>query len=943
MQKYNAPDLPKDATKFQRMMALFEVLSTLPDSDRKDYLESHCPDKETRVRLVQMLANLEETQCFLDDSILDTLRFSPEEIAADWVGRQLDDFTITEVIGEGGMGVVFKATQNEPVHREVAIKMVHSGAPSEYTARFRLEQASLAKLNHPNIATIYSVGETDFHQPYIAMEYIVGEQLLDYCRNQQLDLRTKLDLFVQVCKGISFSHQRGVLHRDIKPANILVRTLETGPIAKVIDFGIASDIDNDRKEKHLMGTFEFMSPEHLNDAANMDVRTDIYSLGMLLLSIVLTKPKFNRNQMTGQTLEAIKSWLDYCKPESISGYAKTLDPQTKSKLAEESGLTPTKWQRQYTEELDWIYQKATAKDPNERYNTCQELAEEVQRYLNNYPLRTAPKSQRYRIKKYVQRNPLFSGSAALMLTLLIGFSINTSIQNKKITAQYLRAEAASAQAVAAQKLAEEEQEIAEQTSELMANMFSSLDHNVNSTEPKTPLEVLERSYEDILEKDEIKPRVRYRFMLELAMLFMAFEQVQKARNILNTVINRTDTPNAILDILANTRMAYTFHNASIGNEIELAYGYARTAYQIIQENTVPLTYRHEVISSLALSSQMLGKRDSLEKYAKEIWEINIRLHGNDSIETAYARNHYAFALYFNQKFVEAENMFNEALLDYKVLFKNDDDVVIQAKNYLTYLWTATEKNTEQNFKYIEEVRQSVKEKFGEISTNYLVILHAQASAFMSIGRFEDAIDVYEDYLRIVQTSKLTKDEMHHISLEFMARSYLGLGRYDEATNWLERWFTEASHYPELRQSNYLWIELLMRQGRMEEALAHKQLLLSEMASGKYNHHSLIFLCYVTLTLLAVENGDLSEAESMLQISARRLSIHVDNKLSRELLIEALSSYLTFKNQPTASNMSTFEKHLDAYKASEYAYSFYVEKLTEYAEGINSAEVSHSSN
>lgn len=931
-------EVPKEATKFQRMMLLFETLSELPESEREDYLQQHCLDDETRLRLVQMLANLEQTQCFLDDSILSSVVLEQEVKASDWIGKQLDEFKITKVLGEGGMGVVLKATQEEPVHRDVAIKMVHSGAPTEFIRRFQIEQATLAKLNHPNIATIYSVGETEQHQPYIVMEYIVGMPLLEYCQQQQLSVEDRLGLFIQVCEGIAFSHQRGVLHRDIKPANILVRPLDTGPIVKVIDFGIASDTENTDKDKSHMGTFEFMSPEHLDDASNIDIRADIFSQGMLLLSMLVAKPKFDRTCMTGETVREIKSWLQHSKPDSISGYANSLPTDTKRQLANECSLTEAKWLSQFCVELDWIYQKATSMEPSERYSSSAELAQDVRRYLNNYPLISAPNNKGYRYKKYIQRNKLFSGSVLAILTLLCGFSVNTFVQNKQISEQYLRAEEASAQAIAAKILAEEEQEIAEQTSDLMAHMFASLDKYRNSTQAKTPMEALQMAYEDIQEDEEVNPRVRYRFMLELAMLFIQFEQLQDARKILQQVIDRPDAPNVNIDIMANTRMVLTYFNASIGKEMEQAYLYADTAYRLLKENDVPLKFQFEVIASLGVSSQILGEKNKLEKYSKEAWEISKELWGADSISAAYEQNQYVYSLYFNEKFDQAETMLLQMLNEYEELFENDDDVVVQAKNYMTYIWSALEKNPEQNLEYVNEVVDATKEAFGELSTNYMVTLHSKANTHHILGQYDEAIASFHEMIEIIELANLPRDEMHHETSELIAASYLGAEQFDEAERWLQRWFTEAQQHSEARQSNHLWIELLLRQNKVDEALKHKDLLLAEIAAGQYSRRQVVFHSFVTLAVLAIYVGDLEDAQRLIFRATDSVQTHYSGKLSRDYLMGAIDSYLRYKKQPNGAHRADFEANYQRYKASDYAYAFYIQKLSEYREDINVTEL-----
>ena len=209
-------------------------------------------------------------------------------------GARIGPYRIIDSLGEGGMGVVYLAEQSEPVRRRVALKILKAGVHSaEVLERFRAERQALAVMDHPGIAKVFDAGVTEDGSPYFAMELVDGSPLTDYCDDRRLSVAQRVRLFVDACRAVQHAHQKGVIHRDLKPSNILVTDVDGLPLPRIIDFGIAKAIqppefDGGRltRDDQVMGTPAYMSPEQIDGSADVDTRTDIYALGIVLYQLI---------------------------------------------------------------------------------------------------------------------------------------------------------------------------------------------------------------------------------------------------------------------------------------------------------------------------------------------------------------------------------------------------------------------------------------------------------------------------------------------------------------------------------------------------------------------------------------------------------------------------------------------------------------------------------
>jgi WD40 repeat protein/serine/threonine protein kinase len=347
------------------------------------------------------------------------------------VGR----YKLLQQIGEGGMGVVYMAEQQEPVIRRVALKIIKLGMDTrQVVARFEAERQALALMDHPNIAKVFDGGATSSGRPYFVMELVQGIPITRFCDEAQYDTHQRLQLFMQVCAAIQHAHQKAVIHRDIKPSNVLVTLHGDQPVPKVIDFGIAKSTQQRLTEKtlftqfqHFIGTPAYMSPEQASlSGLDIDTRSDIYALGVLLYELLTGKTPFDTKALLEAGYEEIRRIIREVEPPKPSTRLSTMRGQELTAAAKQRRADPKKLGLLIRGDLDWIVMKALEKDRTRRYETANGLAADVNRFLKQEPVTAAAPSSAYRIRKFVQRHRTAVLAAATIVILLVaGITIST--------------------------------------------------------------------------------------------------------------------------------------------------------------------------------------------------------------------------------------------------------------------------------------------------------------------------------------------------------------------------------------------------------------------------------------------------------------------------------------------------------------------------------------
>jgi serine/threonine protein kinase/tetratricopeptide (TPR) repeat protein len=416
--------------------SLFMAALPIEDAaERSAYLDRACAGEPAlRQRVEALLAAIEQAGSFLQQpagdprATSDVLRPGPSSDGdpAKGPGSSIGPYKLLDQIGEGGMGTVWMAQQTEPVKRLVALKLIKSGMDSrQVIARFEAERQALALMDHANIARVLDGGATSAGRPYFVMDLVKGVPITKYCDQHRLTPRQRLELFVPVCQAVQHAHQKGVIHRDLKPANVLVALYDGRPVPKVIDFGVAKAAGPTLTEKTLVtgfgalvGTPEYMSPEQAEiNQLDIDTRSDIYSLGVLLYELLTGSAPFTRKELTQAGILDMLRVIREEEPTKPS--AKLSTAAGLPTLAANRGTEPAKLTKLVRGELDWIVMKALEKDRNRRYETADGFALDVQRYLADEPVQACPPSAAYRLKKFARRNRVGLAVAGLVLGFLV--------------------------------------------------------------------------------------------------------------------------------------------------------------------------------------------------------------------------------------------------------------------------------------------------------------------------------------------------------------------------------------------------------------------------------------------------------------------------------------------------------------------------------------------
>jgi tetratricopeptide (TPR) repeat protein len=398
----------------QIMSLLGEAVEHRSPEERTAFLDKACAgDAGRRARVEELLRAYEAAGNFLQGhrppsapvvTVDDPIRDRP--------GAVIGPYKLLEQIGEGGFGVVFLAEQTQPVRRKVALKVLKPGMDTrQVVARFEAERQALALMDHPHIAKVLDGGETGSGRPYFVMELVKGQPITEYCDQAQLATRERLELFVHLCQAVQHAHQKGVIHRDLKPSNVLVTVQDTTPVVKVIDFGVAKALGQELTDKtvftgfaQMIGTPLYMSPEQAGQSGlDVDTRSDIYSLGVLLYELLTGTTPFAKERLKEVGYDELRRIIREEEPPRPSTRISTLG-EAAATVSANRRSDPKKLSRAIRGELDWIVMKALEKDRNRRYEAAGAFAADVRRYLNDEPVQACPPSAWYRLRKFARRN-----------------------------------------------------------------------------------------------------------------------------------------------------------------------------------------------------------------------------------------------------------------------------------------------------------------------------------------------------------------------------------------------------------------------------------------------------------------------------------------------------------------------------------------------------------
>lgn len=700
------------------------------------------------------------------------------EAAAEASISRIGAYRLMQLLGAGGMGEVWRAEQIEPFHRTVALKLIKAGMDTRaVVARFESERQALALMEHPNIAKVFDSGATPEGRPYFVMEYVPGLPLTTYCDRHRLTIKERLALFLQVCEGVQHAHQKAIIHRDLKPSNVLVRELDQKPVPKIIDFGIAKATGAPLNEATMftevggvVGTPAYMSPEQADRTErNIDTRTDVYSLGVILYELLVGTLPFTSQQLRAADAQATMQKIREEEPTLPSTKLKSLAESSKDSAAKRQE-EPKSLQRQLRGELDWITMKALEKDRTRRYGSPSDLAADLQRYLHHQPVLAGPPSASYRASKFIRRHRFGVGVAAAAAILLIAFAANMTLQARRIAKERDRAN--------------REAETSKRVSQFMTSMFKVSDPGQARGNSVTAREILDKASKDIHTELSKDPEIQAQMMHVMGGVYDNLGLYPQAQSLYTDAIEirrrvlGTESPDTLRSM----------HGLCRALRKQGKYAEAEK----LQRETLDIQRRvlgpehPDTLASMGELAAILyneGRYPEAEKLGQGALDVERRVLGPEYSETQWSMVILA-SIYFDEgRLADSEKLYHEALdIRQRVLGPDHPDTLSVMDGYATTL--AEEHRNDEAEKLLRETLGIRRRVLGPDHRDTLMSMNNLANMLFIEGRYRDAEKLEHETLDI-QRRVLGPDHPDTaMSIYNLGGIALHKGRTDEALSLL---------------------------------------------------------------------------------------------------------------------------------------------------------------
>lgn len=758
--------------------------------------------------------------------------------------RQIGRYRILDVLGQGGMGVVYLAEQREPVRRRVALKLIKLGMDTrEVVARFDVERQTLALMSHPNVAAVYDAGATDAGRPYFVMEYVSGTPINQFCDGRRLSVRQRLRVFLDVCHAIQHAHQRGIIHRDLKPSNLLVTLVNDQPTPKVIDFGVAKATTDTHHGQTLytavgrmIGTPEYMSPEQAESSLDIDTRTDVYSLGVVLYELLCGELPVDGVTLRSAGVAGVSRIIRATnpprpstrlsaaqarspKPASVGSEQITLPgsslissagpvrPQRSiAEISAARGVEPERLRGELRGDLDWIVMKAIEKDRVRRYDSVAALADDLQRFADGRPVLARPPTIAYQFSKFARRHRLVLGAAGgVLAALLLGLvaSLYGLVQASRArseaetafrmeTAQRARAERAQQTATENQLRAEEQTRIAEASqraaevsgrraeaiNEFLLDMLGSADLKAAGRDA-TVLQVLQSAAGKVERSLSSEPQVEAGVRTVIGRIFTSMGMIDEAGPHLLRAHELLTAYEPHGEQIAQVRAAQASiaraRNELAQAEVELRQAVDAAARDLGPEH--PRTRGLQADLALTLSDQK--KYDEAEAIYRELLTLGRRLDGDGDNHTLLVINSLAVLLHYQKRYDEAEPLYREAVATGERVHGASDPDTLVARLNLASMQMSRNRNREAE-PVVRGLVAEIARVFGEQHPNYATGLRVAADCNRNLGNFREALPLWRQAYAATRALQGDRREGELTCLTGLAQSLSRLGEHAEA-------------------------------------------------------------------------------------------------------------------------------------------------------------------
>jgi serine/threonine protein kinase len=707
----------------------------------------------------------------------DALESPDPDAVSERIGTMIGRYKLLQQIGEGGFGVVYMAQQQEPVKRRVALKIIKLGMDTkQVVARFEAERQALALMDHPNIAKVLDGGATDKGRPYFVMELVHGIKITEYCDQNHLSTERRLELVIQVCRGIQHAHQKGIIHRDIKPSNVMVTLHDGIPVPKIIDFGIAKATQAELTEQtvftqygQFLGTPAYMSPEQAEmSGLDVDTRSDLYSLGVLLYELLTGTTPFETKELLAAGVEQLRRTLREKEPLRPSTRLGTMAAGELTATAQHRCIEGLKLVKLVRGDLDWIVMKCLEKDRTRRYESVSGLVSDLEHYLNQEPVAARPPSKLYGFQKLVRRNKVaFAAASAVTAALILGLGIATWSLVREHTARR-RADTEAAK----------NSEIAELLKAMLKGVGPS---KALGRDTKMLQEILDETAKKIGTSLTKEPEVEIELRATLADVYRELGLYEEMESMARQGLQRLQL-NGTGDSLAAARALEQIGEAlwRLGR-LELAESTERQslimAQKVMGGRDHPQIARSLGTLGLVLAAGgKLADGEDLERQAAAMWR---RLPGDHRAEVAQALSNLGTVLAYESKLAEAEIIQREALGIRKELFGDQHPAVAASLNSLGYALQQEGKFAEAEPVFRETLAMARK-ILGSEHPQVALALYNLAFSLRELGDLSEAESLFRESLEMRR--KLFKNEHPDVafSMDDLAEVYRLEGRLNEA-------------------------------------------------------------------------------------------------------------------------------------------------------------------